>query len=396
MSTIYDRLGVRPIINACGPNTRLSGGIMAEPVVRAMAEASQYCVDMFELQARASEVIAEITGAEAGLVTSGASAALLVGLAACVTGLDPAKMNLLPNTFGMRNQVIVPRSQRNFYDRAIRSLGVEVIEVGLSDRFSGAGVRDTEAWEIASAISERTAAIYYLAKAHSLPPLPEVVAVARPCSVPVVVDAAAQLPPVENLRRFLREGADLVTFSGGKAIGGPQASGILAGRKDLVVAAALQQLDMDVFFELWGPPAGLFDKSSLPGLPHHGIGRPCKAGKEEIVGLLTALQLFITDEAQRAEQWRLLSEALLAALVDLPGATVGFAPDQRESGIPLVEVRLTIPQGGFALVRRLEQGDPSVRLNVGRVREGVLILSPVCLREDQIEPLAKKFHAVMS
>src|SRR6476620_5798620 len=158
MSTIYDRLGVRPIINACGPNTRLSGGIMSDEAVRAMAEASQYCVDMFELQARASDIVAEVTGAEAGLVTSGASAALLVGLAACVTGLDPAKMNQLPNTSGMRNEVIVPRSQRNFYDRAIRSLGVEVVEVGLSDRFSDAGVRDTEAWEIAAAITESTAA----------------------------------------------------------------------------------------------------------------------------------------------------------------------------------------------------------------------------------------------
>src|SRR5262249_41957786 len=151
---------------------------------------------------------------EAGLATSGAAAGLLVGLAACVTGLDPAKMNRLPDTRGMRDQVIVARSQRNFYDRAIRSLGVEVVEGGLSDRFSDAGVRDTEAWEIAAAISERTAAIYYLAKPHSLPVLPEVTAVARARGVPVVVDAAAQLPPRDNLKRFLREGADLVAFSG--------------------------------------------------------------------------------------------------------------------------------------------------------------------------------------
>src|SRR5260370_20517562 len=178
MPTIYDRLGVRPIINACGPNTRLGGAIMAEPVVQAMVEASRHCVDMFELQARASAVIAEITGAEAGLVTSAAAAALLIGLAACITGLDPTKMNRLPDTTGMRNQVILARSQRNFCDRAIRSLGVEGIEVGLSDRFSDTGVRGTAAREIAPAITERTAAVYYLAKPHSLPPRAEVAAVA--------------------------------------------------------------------------------------------------------------------------------------------------------------------------------------------------------------------------
>jgi D-glucosaminate-6-phosphate ammonia-lyase len=396
MPTIYDRLGVRPIINAGGPNTRLSGGIMAEPVVQAMAEASQHCVDMFELQARASAIIAEITGAEAGLVTSGASAALLVGLAACVTGLDPARMNRLPDTTGMRDQVIVVRSQRNFYDRAIRSLGVELVEVGISDRFSDAGVRDTEAWEIAAAITDRTAAVYYLAKPHSLPPLAEVVAAAHGRGVPVVVDAAAQLPPRDNLRRFLREGADLVAFSGGKAIGGPQASGILAGRKDLVTAATLQQLDMDVFFELWEPPPGFVDKAALPGLPHHGIGRPCKAGKEEIVGLLTALRLFSEEDGRRAARWRQLAEALLAALKDLPGAAVGLASDRRATGIPLVEIRLAAPDDGFAVVRRLEQGEPSVRVNVSRAREGVLLLSPVCLREDQVAALAKKLRAAMS
>jgi len=214
--------------------------------------------------------------------------------------------------------------------------------------------------------------------------------------VPVVVDAAAQLPPRDNLRRFLGEGADLVAFSGGKAIGGPQASGILAGRKDLVTAAMLQLLDMDLFFELWQPPPGFVDKAALPGLPHHGIGRPCKVGKEEIVGLLTALQLFAEDGDQRAARWQRLAQALLAALKDLPGAVVGFAPDRRETGIPLVEVRLAAADEGFAVVRRLEQGEPSVRVNVARAREGVLLLSPVSLRDDQVAALAAKFRAALS
>ena len=157
MGNIYEQLGVRTIVNAAGPVTRLSGGIMASEVAEAMQEASRFCVDMAELQARAGEAIAEVTGAEAGYVTSGAAAGLMLATAACVTGLDPGKMNRLPDTEGMANEVVVPRSHRTGYDHAIRSVGVKLVEVGISDRFSGAGVRDTEAWEIADAISQKWA-----------------------------------------------------------------------------------------------------------------------------------------------------------------------------------------------------------------------------------------------
>jgi L-seryl-tRNA(Ser) seleniumtransferase len=153
---------------------------------------------------------------------------------------------------------------------------------------------------------------------------------------------------------------------------------------------------MDVFFELWEPPPDFVDKATLPGLPHHGIGRPCKAGKEEIVGLLTALRLFSEDDHQRSARWRGLAEALLAALRDLPGALVGLAPDRRGTGTPLVEVRLAAPNDTFAVVRRLEQGEPSVRVNLSRAREGVLLLSPVCLFEDQVAAIAAKLRAALS
>ena len=398
MSTVYERLGVTPIINAFGTNTRLSGGLMTPEVAQAMVEASQYCVDMVELQARASEIIAEATGAEAGYVTSGAAAAMLLGLAATMTGLDPEKMNRLPDTSGMKSEIVVPRSHRNFYDRAARSLGARVVEVGLSDRFSGTGVRDVEAWEIAAAITERTAAIYYLAKPHSEPTLSEVVAVARARDVPVVVDAAAELPPPENLRRFTAEGADLVAFSGGKAIGGPQASGILAGRRDLIAAAALQNLDLDVFFDLFDPPPGFIDKSRLPGLPQHGIGRPCKVGKEEIVGLLTALRLFTTGFAERGARWQRMAAALLSELQPIAALKVASAPDPRRTGIPLVAVRLRDRNDGLdlrGLVRRLEAGKPSLRCNISALAEGVLYLSPIALREDQLAAIAEKFRAAL-
>jgi len=154
---VYQRLGLRTIVNASGPSTRLSGGIMRREVAEAMAEASQWCVDLAELQGRASEILAETTGAEAGYVTAGASAALMLATAACLAGLDPAKMNRLPDTTGMANEVVVARSQRNMYDHAVAQAGAKLIEVGIPDRFSGAGVRDTQVWEYEAAITDRIA-----------------------------------------------------------------------------------------------------------------------------------------------------------------------------------------------------------------------------------------------
>src|SRR3954447_23214270 len=193
--SIYDTIGVRTIINAKGASTRVSGTLLAPEVTAAMQEAAQYCVDMAEIQAAASKIVAETTGAEAGIVTSGA--------AACVAGLDPAKMARLPDTTGMKNEVVMVRSQRNQYDHAIRSAGVDIIEAGLPDRVAGAGVRDAEPWEIAAAVTERTAAIVYVANASARPTIEDLARVANSKHLPLLVDAAAQLPPAANLRRFL-------------------------------------------------------------------------------------------------------------------------------------------------------------------------------------------------
>ena len=176
---------------------------MPPEIAAAMHDATQHCVDMAQLQGRASEIIAETTGAEAGMVTAGASAGLLLGTAACLAGLDPARMNRLPDTTGMRDEAVVVRSQRNFYDHAVRAAGARLVEVGLADRFSGAGVRDAEPWEIDDAIGERTACVFYVAQPSSRPSLAAVTEVAHANGVPVLVDAASQLPPTRNLRRFL-------------------------------------------------------------------------------------------------------------------------------------------------------------------------------------------------
>jgi len=392
--TIYDELGVRTLINAKGPATRLSGGIMRREVAAAMAEASQACVDMAELQAAASARIAEATGAEAGYVASGASACLLLSAAACMTGLDPGRMARLPDTSGMKNECVMVRSQRNFYDHAIRASGMKIVEVGLPDRYAGAGVRDAESWEIADAITERTAAIFYVADAEARPAFAEVVTVAQSHGVPVIVDAAAQLPPQSNLRRFIAEGADLVAFSGGKALGGPQASGILAGKRDLVMAAALQHLDLDVFWDLWEPPASFIDKARLKGAPQHGIGRSCKAGKEEIAGLLTALKLFIAEgDAARHARWLADCEIIAAAL---PADCVTISGRSDEGSVPTVDISL---QGATPtateLTLMLQRATPAIAIDPFRRNRNIVTLNPMCLKPGEAEIVGRAIaHAL--
>jgi L-seryl-tRNA(Ser) seleniumtransferase len=379
-ASVYDRLGVRPIINACGPATRLSGGVMRPEVARAMAEAAQSCVDIAALQAAAGREIAEITGAEAGFVTAGAAAGLMLGAAACVTGLDPAKVNRLPDTTGMKNECVVARSQRNMYDHAVAQAGLRLVEVGIPDRYAGAGVRDAQAWEYAAAIGERTALVLWVADANAEPPLAEVVRVAHARGVPVLVDAAAQLPPVDNLRRFVAEGADLVAFSGGKAIGGPQASGILAGRRALIQAAALNQLDHDIGFAEWDPPPALFDKARMTGLPASGIGRAAKIGKEQIVGLIVALRLFVAeDAAARRAAWLARCEELARALDGIAGTAVRIV----DGAVPMVELAVDAAARGCSaaqLARRLQAGDPPVAVSHRKLRQGIVLMGPTCLK----------------
>jgi L-seryl-tRNA(Ser) seleniumtransferase len=287
------------------------------------------------------------------------------------------------------------RSQRNFYDHAVRTVGVRLVEVGLPDRYAGAGVRDAEAWEIADAISERTAAVYWVADAAARPSLEEAVAVAHAAGVPILVDAAAQLPPVDNLRRFILAGADLVAFSGGKAIGGPQASGMLCGRRDLIMAAALQCLDLDLFYEHWTPPAHFVDKARLRGLPQHGIGRPCKVGKEEIVGFLTALRLFVDDHpGQRHGRWLGLMRELAAGLDGRVDAEVQLLDDRE---VPLVALDLPAAAGmsAFDVLRRLETGTPMIYADPSAADEGRILFGPLSLKPEEPALIAERLRGIL-
>ena len=392
MSDLHARLGVRRRINAAGTLTRLGGALMAPEVVAAMAEAAKHAVDMGELQSAASVVIARATGAEAGIVTTGASAALTLAAAASMTRWDVARMAALPHAEGFPNEILLPRTHRSQYAHAYAAAGARLIDLGHNDRGTGAGVRGLEAWEIEAALTPRTAAFGFAATPATMADLPVVVRVCHPRGIPVIVDAAAQLPPKANLRRIIELGADLVAFSGGKAIGGPQASGILAGRRDLVGSALAQMLDMDVSPETWTPPA-LIDRANLAGVPHHGLGRGFKAGKEEIAGLLVALERFVAadDEASNAA----LERRLAAIAGALGGAKTRLLSSAETGRAPALDLLLADDAAARALSRRLQQGDPAVHLSERRAASGALTIDPQALRPEDDAALAAAIRAAL-
>ena len=398
---IYDELGVRTVINVGGANTRLGGALVSEDVIDAMAEAAKHSVDMMDLHAVASKVISEITGSESGFVTCGAAAALTQGTAAIITGLDIARMDRMPDTRGMKNEVIMAREQRNGYDHAIRAAGATLVEVGMNEIFSGAGVRATEAWEYEVAINENTAAIAYFYRPGSMPDIQEVINVAKKHSIPVLVDAAGQLPPAENLRKFIGMGADLVSFSGGKAIRGPQNSGILAGKKDLIASVFLQHLDLDDHFDIWDPPSGLISKEDLPGIPRHGIGRGFKVSKESIVGLLTALNSFSKDGNKRtSERFYSLLISIEKALTDLPHLKLDLVQSADPEVYPTLEISIDeqkLGSNAFEISRKLKyEGDPLVYVGETKLSLGILTINPMNLNENRAEMATKRIREVLS
>jgi len=388
--SIYEQWGLQPIINASGAVTRLGGAPMPSEVLQAFCAATADSVPLDELQGAASRVIAEATGAEAGLVTSGAAAGLMLGAAAILTGSNLARMEMLPHCEGFPHDFVIAREQRNGYDHAVRAAGVRLVEVGFHEIVAGAGVRRAEAWEFEAAFTSNTAGVLYVYDQAGRPPLAELVELAHAHRLPVLVDAAGELPPRSNLKRILATGADLVVFSGGKAIRGPQATGILCGRRELIANAALQMLDMDDHFELWEPPANLIDKSQFRGLPRHGIGRALKVSKEQIVALLTALRLFMSGayDVEVAAKKHLL-ERIMAALATLPVQCRLFAPTSSDDGagiLPILEITVDEQKLGktaMQICRNLRRGRPSVQVGHMLLRERILTINPLHLNEER-------------
>jgi D-glucosaminate-6-phosphate ammonia-lyase len=396
MNSTYEQLAVRRVINANGTLTRMGGTIMHREVVEAMAKAANAFVRMEDLQEVAGRIISEATGAEAGYVSNGASGGLMMATAACVAGLDPNRMDRLPDTTGMKNEVIIQRPHRNSYDHAIRAVGVKIVDVGYLG-FPGAG--GVSPWQIEAAINERTAAIAFpIIESKGTVPLPDVVRIAHRHGVPVIVDAAASLPPVQNLRRFISHGADIVVYSGGKALRGPQVSGIIAGRRDLIESIALQQQDMDVMAETWTHRERYIESGTMTGPPHQGICRTCKVGKEEIVGLITALQLYLArDHEADLKLWMKKVQYFAEELGTLPHVrTEIFTPEHR----PVPQLRLHLKETALGLtaadiVNLLLDGNPIIAVGQGLMRDGILVLNPMCLEDGEEATVVERLKGLL-
>ena len=396
--TVYDELGVSTVVNAAGTKTRIGGSRIRPVALDAMARAAESFVRLSDLQAAASDRIAEATGAEAGYVTNGAAGALVLATAACIAGDDLGVMSRLPDTEGVADEVVMPRTHRTGYDHAIRTAGATVVDIGTNDRSLGTGSRNVEPWMYADAIGEDTAAVAHVYKAYEGPPLAEVCEIAHEHDLPVIVDAAAELPPVENLSWFIEQGADLVAFSGGKAIRGPQTTGILAGRADLIESVAAQHLDMHAAGEVWDPPERLLDRAKFRGVPTQGIGRPLKVGKEELVGLLAALDAFVDEDhdAIRAE-WRARAERIADALDAVEGLSTTIV-DGAKNAAPTVEVTVDEAVTGVStvdLVGALRREDPRVFVGADAVDDARFTVNPICLTDEEADYVTERIGATL-
>ena len=289
---LYTRLGVKPLINGRGTWTYLSASLELPEVRAAQAEAAQHFVNIFDLQLAVGKRLAEITGAESGMITSGAAAAMAAGTAACIAGTDPDRVWQLPNTDGLKNEVIMIGG-RSVFDSAIRLVGGKLVLVDSAE-------------QIPNAVTEKTAMIY---STSSPGPLAKEIAMAKHHRVPIFMDAADGIPPVDKLQLFAKMGCDLYTFSGGKGLRGPQSSGILLGRKDLIDAA-------------------LANSNPWEG----AVCRPMKVGKEEIMGCLAAVEAWSRMDVSRLNREWGARVQRIATLVNTVGGveTRVFTPEENQ------------------------------------------------------------------
>ncbi|MSQ35254.1 MAG: aminotransferase class V-fold PLP-dependent enzyme [Dehalococcoidia bacterium] len=367
---IYEKLGVKPIINAMGTQTVNGGSIMEPEVIRAMAEGSRVMVRMKDLNARASEIIAGITGAEAGMVVAGAATGMMLQAAACMTGNDPAKISRLPDTSGMKNEIIIKQNQNFGFIKSWSYSGARLVWVGNE---TGASPKELEA-----AITEKTAAFGYLSSRwapDSFETLDEMIAVGRKHKIPVLVDAAAMLPPAHHLRAFVDRGADMVTFSGGKALKGPQSTGILAGKKNLIEAAAMN------------------------GSPSMAIGRVAKVCREEIVGVLVALQRY-AEKDHAADQRRWLAECKVVqdALKDVPDITSRVMQDDWLRPVPELSIGLGkswLAETSARVKAALNDETPPIIVGASRRPGEDLFVNPHGLQEGEADFVGQRLRAAM-
>ena len=345
----YRALGVRPFINCCSVRTMHGGSLMLPQVREAIDAASRRFVNLDELMEAAGRRIAELTGAEWGIVTCGSAAAVALGTAACVAGNDPVKMVRLPFTDGMVNRAIIPAKQRFAYDQAVRMVGCRIVEIDTRE-------------ELDRALDEPVALVVLLGKQEHLSAvrLEEIASVCKPRGIPILVDAASE--HIERPSPWLRRGADLVVYSGGKFLRGPQTSGLLLGDKGLCQAA-------------W-----------RNGSPHQALGRPMKVSKEDIVGVVAALEYWFgeRDEAAERRKW----DADLAMIAERFGQIDGVRGEVLEpSGVdkvPRLKIvwdRARFPLDGTGLARQpVLDGEPRVMLDDNSATDDSLAIDPFQLQ----------------
>jgi len=357
--TRYAELGVRRVINAAATLTRLGGSLMPAVVLDAMREGAESFVDVPELQRRVGERIARLTNNEACYVSSGAAAGMTISIAAYIAGCDPARIHQLPNV-APQPEVIIHKSQRNGYDQAAAQTGACVVEIGDGST--------TSVGDLESAISARTVCVLYFAGAHYAPaalPLEDVVSAAHAHNIPVIVDAAAQIPPIGNLWHFTRDlHADVAIFSGGKGLRGPQSSGLVFG------------------------PRSLVDACIANGPPNHSLGRPMKVGKEELLGALAAVEWSLQqNEAALLDGYEKTVASWLDGLRGLQGVSAerGYPSEAGQPHSRAIvrlgpDARLTCD----SLVNALWEADP--RIAVSKVAADAIALNPQTLEpgEDQL------------
>lgn len=362
---VYERFGVRPIINGNGTQTILGGSIMEPEVAEAMAEASRTMVVLEELNEAAGQLIAQHTGAEAGLVTSGAAAGLTLQAAAVIAGDDPDRIALLPEAAHDRNRIVIKKAHDSEFTQAWRQGGARLVWVGREDTCLD--------WEIESAISGETVALGFIASRwhpDSFDGLSQFAEIAHGHGLPLLVDAAAMLPPAENLRRFIEYGADLVSYSGGKAIKAPQSTGILCGREDLISAAKLN------------------------ASPHYSIGRPMKVAREEIVGLMAALELYVRrDHEADMRRWFSEGRTIVDAVIEIPFVTATVEQDDWLRPVPEVSIAFTSEWRGRSaaeIVNALAIGDPPIIIEASRRDDEDIFINPHGLMPGEAELIAER------
>jgi uncharacterized pyridoxal phosphate-dependent enzyme len=343
----FKELGVRPFINAAGTFTDMTASLMPPEVMSAINYASKQFVPLTELHDRIGERIATLVKAEAAMVSSGAASAMTLGTAGVLTGVDQQKIVDLPNLASMKSEVIMQKAHRFGYDHAVRNCGVKIVEV------------ETAA-QLEAAITPETAMMLFYNNNNSLGQIrdEEFVRLGKKHGIVTMNDCAADVPPVENLWKYTAMGFDLVVFSGGKGIRGPQSAGLLLGRKDLIAAARAN-----------AAPNG------------NAIGRGLKVNKEEMVGMLAALERFIAlDHAALDREYNKRAEVILKSLAGIKGVTASLTVPEVANHVPHVAITLDTAVTGITgqeISKRMRDGTPSIGVRPGdELLIGVWMMQP--------------------